>query len=385
MLIIAFALQYARERCPKQIGRGRNRPTYRNLTLIVNKKPVKLISRPVGNTGDATRGFEGGVLVVDEASRMPKMFWIAAKPILLTQAGQIWMCSTPFGKQGYFWKRFNEAHNKKDPKARFKVFYIDTETVINERKISDSWTQEQRIGALKILEEDKREMSVMEYGQEYLGLFLDDLQQYFDDDLIQSCMVLKRRMEIIPERKHYLGCDIAGMGKDEGTYEIMDKIDSTTYEHVEHLITKKTRTTQTVQTIIGLNRLYNFKKEYIDSGGGLGTGICDQLRINEENKRKVVEINNASRPYDIDRSGKENKEKRKKILKEDLYNNLLVMMENKEIKLLTDPEIFVSLKSVQYEIHEGRLKIFGRYTHIAEGLIRAAWCKKDKSLNIYVR
>ncbi len=30
------------------------------------------------------------------------------------------------------------------------------------------------------------------------------------------------------------------------------------------------------------------------------------------------------------------------------------------------------------------IKIFGNYTHIAEGLIRAAWCVKDKSLNPYI-
>ena len=58
-------------------------------------------------------------------------------------------------------------------------------------------------------------------------------------------------------------------------------------------------------------------------------------------------------------------------------------MERKEIKLLKDPEIFQSLKSVQFDAETG--KIFGKYTHIAEGLIRAAWGVKNKGLNIYIR
>ncbi len=83
-----------------------------------------MIIRPVGNTGDGARGFEGGVLIVDEAARMPKLFWIAAKPILLTTNGKLWLGSTPFGKDGYFWERYNEAVNIKSPDARFKVLTI---------------------------------------------------------------------------------------------------------------------------------------------------------------------------------------------------------------------------------------------------------------------
>ena len=50
-----------------------------------------------------------------------------------------------------------------------------------------------------------------------------------------------------------------------------------------------------------------------------------------------------------------------------------------------DDEVFLSLKSVQYEYIEGdKIKFFGNYTHIAEGLIRAAWAVKDKNLNIWI-
>jgi len=65
-----------------------------------------------------------------------------------------------------------------------------------------------------------------------------------------------------------------------------------------------------------------------------------------------------------------------------MYLNLLVLMENKKIKLLDDDEIKLSLQSIQHD--EG--KIFGSYSHITEGIIRAAWeNEKDKSLNIFIR
>ena len=62
-------------------------------------------------------------------------------------------------------------------------------------------------------------------------------------------------------------------------------------------MTKNVPIPESVRRIIALNSQYNFKKEYIDSGG-MGISVCDLLRENSENKRKVVEINNASRPID---------------------------------------------------------------------------------------
>ena len=51
-------------------------------------------------------------------------------------------------------------------------------------------------------------------------------------------------------------------------------------------------------------------------------------------------------------------------------------MERGAIKLLNDDDVIASLRSIQYEyvVKEGqqtKLRIFGAYTHITEGLIRA--------------
>ena len=380
MLILQFALQVVRTLYPRYLGSGKYKPKLKELTLIVNKKPVKIIVRPVGVMGDSVRGFEGGALGVDEASRMPELFWIAAKPILLTQAGQIWLSSTPNGKQGYFWKRFEESYIKKEANARFKVIYITTEEVVLNRKISTSWTKEQREGAIRILEEDKREMSRMQYGQEYLGLFLEDLNQYFADELIEKCCVLKRdshRAENI-----FMGVDIARMGGDEITFEFIKKFSETEYHHVESISKKYQYTTETEQNIHQLNLMWAPRKIGIDAGAGsLGVGILDRLMLIPQTRTKVVAMNN--RAISLDREGK----KQQKILKEDMYDNLRSMMERGEIKLLDDDLVRASLKSIQYEHLKKtigmptQVRIWGSYSHIVEGLIRAAWLAKKESLN----
>jgi hypothetical protein len=177
------------------------------------------------------------------------------------------------------------------------------------------------------------------------------------------------------------------MGEDEGTFEIVERISKTNIVQVENKVTTKKLTTETYKNIVELDRQYNFSKIFIDAGSGsLGVAIFDMCLENDTLKRKVVAINNADRPLEYDKE----KGKRTKILKEDLYDNLRALMEMGSIKLLDDEDLIESLKSVQYEylMKEGeatRLRIFGNYTHIAEGLIRAAWCSKYKDINIWIR
>ena len=380
MIIHFMALHYLEEKYPGKYDKRNT--TIKRLTV---KNGSTMITRPVGDTGDAARGFEGGVLIVDEASRMPKLFWLAAKPILLTTNGHIWMCSTPFGKKGYFWEKFNESYNLKKPDARFKVFYKSSEDVMTNRPISRSWTKKQREGAIRILEEDKRDMTELEYGQEYLGLFLEDVNRLFDDEWIKKVCILERK-GINTNYSHYLGVDIARLGKDEGTFEIIRKINRDKFEHVESIITKKKLTTETEQKIIELQKLWNFKEIDIDAGAGtLGVSVLDHLLQNSITKRKVVGVNNRTLVQDEEDKSKIH------LLKIDLYNNLKAMGERGEIKLLKDDKVKASLASIQYdylvkEKQKTRLVIFGGYSHVTEGLIRGAWAaSKDKRLNIWVR
>ena len=112
----------------------------------------------------------------------------------------------------------------------------------------------------------------------------------------------------------------------------------------------------------------------------MGAGAFDFLLREEQTRRKVVAINNATRS--LDREDK----RRKKLLKEDLYTNLLRLMEQGKIELWDDEDLIMSLKSIQYEYDDnGNMKLWGNYSHVTEALIRSAWCMNDKIYNIWVR
>ncbi len=72
-----------------------------------------------------------------------------------------------------------------------------------------------------------------------------------------------------------------------------------------------------------------------------------------------------------------------------MYLNMLALMEKGILKLLKEDNVMLSLKSVQYEYirKEGmptKIRIFGNYTHIVEGLVRAAWLANQKHLNHFI-
>jgi len=340
----------------KQIKSGKDRPTKHLINL---KNGSTIHSLPCGDTGFGIMGFTIHLLIADEAAFIPEEVWNSLIPALAATSGNIWLLSTPFVKEGYYYNAFQNPN--------FEKFHTSSEDC---PRIKKSW-----------LEEKKAECTKAQYAQMYLGQFVDELRQFFPDNLIAKRCIAQRRDRVYENKDYTIGCDVARMDRDEFTYEIMDITNIKDVIHVENIMTKNIPITSSAKRIIYLNKQYDFDKEYIDSGG-MGIAVCDILRDDDDNRRKVVEINNAQRSYE----DTEGKERRRKIMKEDLYNNLKGMMERGDVTLLDDDEVKLSLKSIQAEHHKdsGKLKIWGKYSHITEGIIRAVWGARNKGLNIYI-
>jgi hypothetical protein len=352
-------LMYLEARHPHMIKRGKDKPTMHEINL---KNGVSIMCYAAGNTGDTLRTFTIKKLFVDEAAPMAREIFIAVSPMLSVTGGTMDLLSTPRGKEGYFY----DCSLRDD----FKKFYVSAEDCPRHDK--------------KFLEAEKTRMSKLEYAQEYLAVFLDELRRMFSDELIKDCCVLKRPNKVEDGKRYFCGIDVAAMGMDESTFEILDGSNREAIKQVESITTTKTRTTETTQKVLGLERTYKFRKIGIDDGG-LGVAVFDALLREDSTKKKIISLNNARRSLDRDDKS------HKRLIKEDMYMNLLALMEHKKIKLLDDDELIASLKSVQYEYvvkenEKTRMRIFGDYTHIAEGIIRAAWLVvQEKRLNIWVR
>jgi len=310
---------------------------------------------PAGDTGEGIRGFTVDLLIADEAAYIKPTVWTAITPMLAITRGRKILLSTPHGRTGYFYDCFN------DP--TYTSFHVSAEDCPRKD--------------VKFLENEKKRMTKVQYATEYLGEFIDELKQFFPTELVERCCILGRGNHRAL-RQYFMGVDIARMGKDETTFEIIDGTNKTDMTQTESIVKTSVPTNETEDIIKLLNEKYETfgrKSIGIDSAG-VGGGVYDHLLIDFKVGRKVVSIENATKSLD---RGK----KTKKILKEDLYNNLKGMMQRGEIKLLNDQELKTSLTNIQCEQSESGKNIFwGTKDHIVEGLVRAAWLAKAQGLSI---
>ena len=363
LLLFEKVLSYIYENNRSMIKKGKDKPTKHEIKLK-NGSIIRCL--PTGDSGYGIRGFTIDELYADEAHFIGEDVWAAVTPMLATTGGSINLLSTPQGTEGYFYRMFHDKG--------FKSFHVNTEEVAQERP------EPQRTLMLEFLKNEKERMTKLQYQQEYLGLFVGGIQRFFPDDLIEECCKISKAV-VDPVFPRFQGIDIARMGGDDCVFVTVAKINDRLIQ-IDMLITEEQRLTETARLIIHRDKTMNHKKIYIDDGG-LGVGVYDILFEDPQTKRKVVGINNARRNIDKEK-GQDNFRKRT-LMKEDLYNNLKVLMETGGLELFDNPELRQSLRSIQYENGLDGLKIYGSYTHITEALIRAAWCVKDKSLKLWIR
>jgi len=333
---------------PKNV---RKRPTFHKIEL---SNGSKVLAEPAGATGYGLRGFTVNKLVADEAHYIPDAVFVAVRPMLATTGGTLDLLSTPRGNEGFFYDCF-----KSEDFHHIHIMSKDCPRITEE-----------------FLSQEKKRMTKLQYCQEYEAEFLDSLQQFFSRELIDECTLPPKSPIQFLGGRNYLGVDFAGYGGDQNAFITINNWKENKSEVIDFKTTERVKAWETVNEILELNEKFNYKKIGVDDGG-LGTPILDYLLTHNKLKRKTIGLNNATRSINHDG-------KTKRLLKEDLYGNLKIMMEQGLIQLPDAEELRRSLLSIQFEVDKEtrNIKIFGRYSHITEGLIRAAWLVKTKGLSI---
>lgn len=355
--MLAKALAYAETKYSREIDYTRdNKPT---MHRVIFKNGTGIYCFAAGETGEGLRGDTIKKLMIDEGSRMSEEFFISVQPMLSITHGSMDIASTPFGKNNKDGtEKFFYKCSKDDD---YKKFYINAENCPRHTK---EWLDSQR-----------KKMTKLAFAQEYDAVFTDELKRLISEELIKKCCILKR-IEVTYRGSFYIGCDIAGYGDDECTYEIFERMKDGMIDQRDNIIEKRNMTTDTSRKIITLNKSYKEVRKIGIDDGGVGFGVYSELMNEDSTRRKTVALNNASRPTDKDG------EKSKKLLKEEMYFNLISLMETGRVRLLDDDELKASLASVQFEDE----KIFTSYGHIVEGIVRGVWeAEKDKALNVFAR
>ncbi len=387
VLIISVTEDQARELLQKVLfyiednyhGTIKTNRQFTNKEKITLKNGSIVRTKAVGQGGAGARGFTIDMLIADEAAFMPEDVWPAVTPMLLTTGGDIILISTPKGRGNYFHKCYN------DP--TFKAWYVNSIECLEARPVSNSWTQFQRDKMQEYIKSERYRLSDNEFKQEYHGMFIQDLLDFFPDEPCKKSLIQQKVDYTRNEGMEFvIGVDIGRMGGDKTVFAIFERRGELLIQR-EKIVWNEAYLDRIAQFIIELDKTYNFVRIYLDNGG-IGIGVFDILYNTIGFKKRVKGINNAEKIVEYNPDGSE---KRTKWMKEETYTNLLFLMMKGKILLFDDSDIWLSLKATQFEYINQRggamMKISHtdhKLSHIVEAIVRAAMIGKEKINNFRI-
>lgn len=304
---------------PKELIKTKNEVEL-SLTLI-NGSVIQLKG---ADNPDSLRGNRPRYIVMDEYGDMKEDVWdLVLRPIMTAQEeGEVLFIGTPKGKN-HFYKIYNFG--------------------LENRGKWQSWlmkASESKIISQEALDEARSEMPESAYLQEFECDFLEDASAVFKN--IDNCISIEEYTKPNSLHRYKLGVDLAKYAD----WTVITALNLNTFcvENIERF--NKIDWSLQEARIEAAYRRYNNARTTIDSTG-VGDPIFENL-----SKRGILCENFVFTQKS----------------REDLLNNLMILLEQGKIRIPNNPHLIEELKSFRYELKVlsgGRTKI---YMGVPEGL-----------------
>lgn len=303
----------------------------------------RIVCLPVGRDGSNIRGYGTDMVIVDEAAFVKdEIFQQVLSPMLAVGDGMFILLSTPFGKKGFLYERFNDEgwYTKQVPTAANPL--IDEE----------------------FIEEQKQNLTSTQFKQEILGEFVESSDSFFQREEILNCTAseeVDRESDIT-----FMGVDLAAQGGDKSVYVCVD--DNGNVFHIESK--EDAPLTDAMGRIRELDAFYDFNRIVVDSTG-LGEGVVDQVKEDLGRKVEGFKFTNDK--------------------KQSLYNTLKNTLQNGDIKFhyipgkndLEGNKLFSQCLELTYSYTStGKVRIehpSGGHDDYSDALSLAVWSRSRKS------
>jgi hypothetical protein len=303
----------------------------------------RIIALPVGRDGSNIRGYgrPNNMIIVDEAAFInDSIFQEVLSPMLAVGNGQFILLSTPFGKKGFLYERFNDPD----------WYTMQVPTSANPLIDSD------------FIEEQQKNLTSTQFKQEILGEFVESADSFFTRDELINCA-----QETVDRTGStaFLGVDLASTGGDESVYVSIDD-DGNVFD-IEHTTDKPM--TDAMGRIRELDGYYDYNKILVDSTS-LGQGTVDQVKEDLGKKVEGFKFSNEK--------------------KQSLYNTLKNELQNANIKFeyipgknnLAGNKMVNQCLELEYSYtSSGKMRIEhppGGHDDFSDALALAVWARSQK-------
>lgn len=234
----------------------------RTQTIIEFSNGSRIICLPAGTDGSTIRGYTADCIIVDEAAFVPdEVFSSVLNPMLATTDGTMILASTPFGTAGFFY----------------------------ESSISERWqtlqvpTAESPLVDESFLEQQRDELTDIEFRQEMLGEFVESAGAYLPRTIVRPCVA--GNITRAADSDAFLGVDVARKGGDRTVYTGLDQ--------EGNVFLLESEDTSTVSGVVGrikaLDETHGFSGILIDENA-VGGGVVDFSEAAPEVGRKTIAV-----------------------------------------------------------------------------------------------
>ncbi len=303
--------------------------------VTINNIKVVALSATKNSRVIRGHGRNVGLVIRDEDAFIPDEVMKVIRPVRISNSADEWVGSTTAG-HNHFYKDF-----KSDV---YESYQLPT----HNNKFIDK----------KDLEDERKLLTEMEYGQEYLAEFMDDRFSVFPQVLIDAATEFNDHFKETPEKgvEYVMGVDF---GKKRDATVIM--IGHMENNHIYLDVAKEVKYIpdgmfwkNTLREIENYIKLFKPSVAFVDQ-----TGIGDAPT--ETLKNSLLEQNIMTYINGIDFS------RRIKNGRQGLINTLLLKFERKEVHFPFCEKLIRQLKNIRFEASESPDRssgTYGRYTHI---------------------
>ena len=336
---------------------------------MVMKNGSRISAFPTGDDGKNIRGMTANVLILEESAYIKdSIVNQVLLPMVAATNGKIIKISTPFG-MNHFYRSFQEDDN-----------YISHRYTWEDAVKVKHFTQE-------FIDEQKMQLSSLEFDTEYMANFIADEDAYFNHKLIENCISdykLLLDTDIIDSGKQYiLGADLARMGQDSSVFIIIEQSKVNKVIYLKEL--KKNTMDEAIDYIKFLHQKFKFKKIICDQTE-LGAGVVDVLAKDLNTPKSKTPMTNYNQQYSaadivvgLTFTLKN---------KEDIFSNLKLNMEQGNLIFPQHKRLIFELKDFRYEVTaSGHLKLHhseGGHDDFVDALACAAHGLRGRSYGFFM-